>query len=485
MLSLAFIFLYSIAQAYIAYRYMVDQACSKLPLSAMNDYPNVTIQLPVYNELYVVERLIDCVAKINYPPEKLEIQILDDSTDETKQVIAGRVKQLHGRGVDIVHIHRENRAGFKAGALREGSKTAKGEFIAIFDADFLPTESFLMQTLPQFYEERIGMVQTRWEHINREFSLLTRLQAFALDAHFRVEQTGRNASGCYINFNGTAGIWRKACIVDAGDWQDDTLTEDLDLSYRAQLRGWKFKYLEEVSSPAELPPVMSAFKSQQYRWNKGAAETARKHLKTVITSPMPLKVKWQAIFHLLNSGVFIAVLVSAICSIPLLHFKSVFPEVRNLYSWLSIFLVSFIVVCWVYFLVSRAYFITIGSTIKHYIRYFPLFLSVSMGLSLHNAIAVAEGYFGVKTPFVRTPKFNLKTGERLTGMNKYLSSKLSWLMVFELIMVCYFSYGIYFAFSRNEYAMLPFHFMLVAGYSIICFYSLTGFKLSKHQQTKT
>ncbi|NNK29571.1 MAG: glycosyltransferase, partial [Flavobacteriaceae bacterium] len=266
-IALILIFLYSLAQLNLLVNYLSDkrrnQEAPKYNLLDPKEIPFVTIQLPIYNEEYVVERLLDNIAKIKYPKSKLEIQVLDDSTDDSVTETATRIKALQDKGLDIQHIRRENREGFKAGALKEGLKVAKGEFIAIFDADFLPDSDWLKKTVIYFKDEEIGVVQTRWGHINRDYSTLTRIQAFALDAHFTLEQVGRNSKGHFINFNGTAGIWRKACILDAGNWEGDTLTEDLDLSYRAQLKNWKFKYLEDVETPAELPVVISAARSQQ------------------------------------------------------------------------------------------------------------------------------------------------------------------------------------------------------------------------------
>lgn len=278
-LCMVFIMLFSLVQLHLAfvYRKTRKREDNKIDSGKSNlDYPIVTIQLPLFNEKYVAERLLDSVIEIDWPKDALEIQILDDSTDETSDIIQAKLEEEKFQDFDILHIKRKNRKGFKAGALQLGMKASKGEFIAIFDADFMPHQSFLLDTMKEFENPAIGMVQTKWEHLNKDFSLLTKLQAFGLNGHFRVEQTGRNEAGSFINFNGTAGIWRKECIVEAGGWQSDTLTEDLDLSYRAQMNGWKFKYLEDVPSPSELPVIMSAVKTQQYRWTKGGAETAKK-----------------------------------------------------------------------------------------------------------------------------------------------------------------------------------------------------------------
>ncbi|HAI41824.1 MAG TPA: glycosyl transferase family 2, partial [Maribacter sp.] len=320
-MSLLLIFFYSLAQLNLLINYLSqkrqNQTAPKFNLLDPKEIPFVTIQLPVFNEEYVMDRLLENIAKIEYPKSKLEIQVLDDSTDDTVIATAASIAKLQETGLDIQHITRTDRSGFKAGALKEGLKIAKGEFIAIFDADFLPAADWLKKTVIYFKDEEIGVVQTRWGHLNRDYSTLTKIQAFALDAHFTLEQVGRNSKGHFINFNGTAGIWRKECILDAGNWEGDTLTEDLDLSYRAQLKNWKFKYLEDVETPAELPVVISAARSQQFRWNKGGAENFRKTVWSVITAKnIPFKTKFHGVMHLLNSSMFLCVFLVAILSIP-------------------------------------------------------------------------------------------------------------------------------------------------------------------------
>ncbi len=468
-LSLLFILLYSLTQGYLAFSYLrLKKINTPNGFSASPDIPFVTVQLPVYNELYVVERLIDAVSNLDYPAEKFEIQVLDDSDDETYSIAAARISHWKNKGIQIHHIRRESRTGYKAGALKEGLKTATGAFIAIFDADFVPHPDFLKRALVPFQNNpNTGMVQTRWTHLNKNNSLLTRAQAFTIDAHFHIEQTGRHGTGCFINFNGTAGIWRKTCIIDAGNWHTDTLTEDLDLSYRAQLKGWQFVYLENTTSPAELPPIMSAVKSQQYRWNKGGAETARKLWIPLLKAHLPFKVKWNGSFHLLSSAVFIAVFLSAVCSIPLLHFKTMFPQYRGMYAWLSVFLISFIIVAWIYYIVCRQQQGGVHFSWKRYLKEFPLFLSFSMGLSLHNAIAVLEGYAGRKTPFIRTPKFNAAK-----GINVYIQNKITLLSLMEVGLVFYFAYGVFFSFKSGDFTMLPFHLMLTMGFAIVSYYTL-------------
>jgi cellulose synthase/poly-beta-1,6-N-acetylglucosamine synthase-like glycosyltransferase len=437
------------------------------------ELPFVTIQLPLYNELYVVDRLIDSIAKFDYPKNKFEIQILDDSTDETVDIVAKKVEQYKKLGFDIYQHRREIRTGYKAGALKEGMEICKGEFIAIFDADFLPDPLFLKKTLPHFKDQKIGVVQTKWEHLNKDYSLLTRLQAFGLDAHFTVEQTGRNYGNHFINFNGTAGIWRKSCIKDAGGWEADTLTEDLDLSYRAQLKHWKFKYLEELGSPAELPAAMNALKNQQFRWTKGAAECTRKNLLKVLKNKeLPFNTKLHALFHLMNSSIFICIVLLSVLSIPMLIIKNNFVEYKLLFKLGGFFISSVI-------FLSIYYFVSLSSGYKnklkafgHFIFLFPLFLSVSMGLSLHNAIAVIEGYMGKKSPFIRTPKFNILENKDVWQKNKYLVSSVSFLTVLEFIFTIYFLGGIVSAFYYNDFVLIPFHIMLFLGFGYVTFYSL-------------
>ena len=413
-ISLLLIFMYALAQLnllfnYLKYRNKPDNS-PKFDFTNPDEIPYVTIQLPVYNELYVMERLLENIAKIDYPKEKLEIQVLDDSTDESVETTAKHVKIIQDLGIDIQHIRRENRQGFKAGALKEGLKTAKGEFIAIFDADFLPKEDWLYQTIPYFKDPQLGVVQTKWSHINRNYSTLTKIQAFALDAHFTLEQVGRNSKGHFINFNGTAGVWRKECIYDAGNWEGDTLTEDLDLSYRAQFKNWKFKYLEKVETPAELPVVISAARSQQFRWNKGGAENFQKMIKRIILNKnSSFKTKVHSVLHLLNSSMFTFIFLVSVLSVPMLYIKNEYAHLKPYFYVMSFFVISSLIffVCY-WHMYKNVY----GSGFKNFIIYigaFFTFFSIAMGFSLHNTIAVLEGHFGKKSEFVRTPKFNILT----------------------------------------------------------------------------
>ncbi len=468
-LSLCYIFLFSMGQLHLTWIYH-RQKKAKQAAPTLTDLPIVTIQLPIYNERYVVERLLEAVARFDYPKEKLEIQILDDSTDETTAIILQKIESLRPLQLTIHLIHRENRVGYKAGALAHGFQLATGSFIAIFDADFIPPSDFLKKTLPYFQDERIGVVQTRWGHINKEYSLLTRLQAFGLDAHFSIEQVARSAAGSFINFNGTCGVWRTSCIADAGGWSFDTLTEDLDLSYRAQLKGWKFHYLEDVETQGELPIIMSAIKSQQYRWNKGAAETARKNFGSVVRSSFSLRNKLHGFFHLFNSSVFICLLLAGILSIPMLYIKQAHPQMEWLFNLGIIFLAGFLSITLFYWVATRRF--NPLHTRKIFWSLYPRFLIVSMGLSLHNGLAVLEGLIGRKTPFVRTPKFNLQHASDAWKSNVYIQRKINGLTIGEAVLCLYFIGGIIIGIQLKDYGLLLFHAMMALGFGGVFYYSL-------------
>jgi cellulose synthase/poly-beta-1,6-N-acetylglucosamine synthase-like glycosyltransferase len=482
-IALLLIFMYALAQLNLLFNYLSSKKskenCESFDFSKPEEIPLVTIQLPVYNEMYVMERLLDNIAKIDYPKDKLEIQVLDDSTDETIATTRAHVEALQATGLDIQHITRTDRSGFKAGALKEGLKVAKGEFIAIFDSDFLPETDWLKRTIPYFKDEKIGVVQTRWGHLNRNYSILTKIQAFALDAHFTLEQVGRNSKGHFINFNGTAGVWRKACIIDAGNWEGDTLTEDLDLSYRAQLKNWKFKYLENVETPAELPIVISAARSQQFRWNKGGAENFKKMLWRVLKSNnISTKTKVHGLLHLLNSTMFLNVLIVGVLSIPMLYIKNEYTHLKPYFYVMSFFVVSTIIffVCY-WFMYKNIY----GSGIKNFISYigmFFIFFSIAMGFSLHNSIAVLEGHWGKKSEFVRTPKFNINSIKDSWKKNKYIKKTVSIHVIFEGILMLYFAFGMYSAFivgnQGGDFGLFPFHLMLFLGFGYVFIKSLTS-----------
>ena len=478
-LSLVLIFAYSLAQLNLLFNYIKARKSKTehklLDLSNLDTIPEVTIQLPIYNEKYVVERLLLNISEINYPKSNLEIQVLDDSTDDSVQVTKAIIEELQTKGIDIEHIRRENRVDFKAGALREGLKTAKGEYIAVFDSDFMPKPDWLQKTIPFFDDKNVGVVQTRWGHINRDYSLLTKIQAFALDFHFILEQTGRNFGKHFINFNGTAGIWRKTCIIDAGNWQGDTLTEDLDLSYRAQLKNWKFKYLEDVETPAELPVVMSAARSQQFRWNKGAAENFKKFSWNLFKNKnIPLKSKLHSFFHLLNSSMFFIVLLLAVLSVPMLFIKSSHPELSLIFNLLTVFAVSTLIFFFCYW---QSYSRIHGRSIKDFFSFilmFFVFFSVAMGFSLHNTIAVLEGHLGKKSAFIRTPKFNLTQANNSWKKNIYLKNEISPSIIFELLLCFYFVFAIYSAFYTQDFGLIIFHIMLCFGFGFVSIKSLSS-----------
>lgn len=481
--ALALIFLYALAQLNLLFNYVrarkKNEDCPKFDLSNRNEVPYVTIQLPVYNEMYVMKRLLNNIARIDYPNERLEIQVLDDSTDESFEENAAQIKKLQESGLDIQHVTRENRIGFKAGALKEGLKIAKGEFIAIFDADFLPGKNWLQDTIPYFKNPEIGVVQTRWGHINRDYSILTRVQAFALDVHFTLEQVGRNSKGHFINFNGTAGVWRRECIINAGNWEGDTLTEDLDLSYRAQLKNWKFKYLEEVETPAELPVVMSAARTQQFRWNKGGAENFQKmSWKVLKNKNTSYKTKIHGIIHLLNSTMFLIILIVAVLSIPMLYIKNEYAHLSTYFIVMSFFVISTLIFFICYWFTYRNIY---GGGISRFVEYvgmFFVFFSVAMGFSLHNSVAVLEGHFGKKSEFIRTPKFNINTLNDSWKGNKYLNKKISPHVILEGILMLYFAFGMYSAFvvgdHGGDFGLFPFHLMLFIGFGYVFFKSLAS-----------
>ena len=469
------IFYYSVVQVSLAVAYVRTRKKRFLeiaPIFDLTNAPKVTVQLPMYNEMYVAERIIEKTAELNYPRDKFQIQVLDDSTDETKEIIANKVKELAAKGIDIIHIHRTDRTGYKAGALDSAMDKVSGEFIAIFDADFVPDTDFLLKTIPYFQDGKIGVVQTRWGHLNKTYSMLTELQAFGLNGHFAIEQGGRSANGHYINFNGTAGIWRKSCIADAGGWEHDTITEDLDLSYRAQMKGWQFKYLEDVISPAELPITMSALKSQQHRWMKGGAEVFMKMWRRLVKNPnVRFTDKVHGLAHLFNSTVFVFILCLSVLSLFVLHIKDSFSDLNFVIQFGSFFIISTIFLAYYYWFSYRDKKGKTGSDILRFTARFFQFLTVSMALSLSNAVAVIEGYLGIKSSFVRTPKFNVSKKEEFQG-NKYDKKSLSITNIMEGILMVVFGFTAINRALYGDFGMVPFHLMLTIGYGVIFFSTL-------------
>ena len=481
--SLIVIFLYAIAQFNLLINYMSEKSKSKKLIqwdfNKRDEIPFVTIQLPIYNELYVIERLLNAVEKIKYPHDKLEIQVLDDSDDDSVELTKKLIHKIKNTGIDIVHLKRKNRFGFKAGALKEGLKKSKGEYVAIFDSDFVPNPNFLIKTVPYFKNIKVGMVQTRWGHINRDFSILTKVQAFGLDGHFTLEQVGRNYKNHFINFNGTAGVWRKSTIIDAGNWECDTITEDLDLSYRAQLKDWKFIYLEKIITPAELPVVISAVRSQQYRWNKGGAENFRKNIHNVLKSnKLSFKTKFHATFHLLNSTMFLNIFLIGFLSVPMLYIKNEWIELAWYFNISSLFILSTLMfyVCY-WFLHKQKYGSGIASIFDYTLR-FLAFYSITIAFSAHNSIAVIKGHLGIKSPFIRTPKFNLDNKKTLI-QNRYLEKSINKYTIIEALMSLYFLFGLYSAFNVGEngdFGLFPFHLLLFLGFGFITIKSFIEIK---------
>lgn len=432
------------------------------------DLPKVTIQLPMFNEYFVVERLISSVCAIKYPQDKLEIQVLDDSTDDTVNLCQSLVKSYQEKGFNIKYIHRTDRTGYKAGALKYGLDFAEGEYVAIFDADFVPNPDFLLKTVPHFTNPNIGMVQTRWEHLNEEYSFLTRAQALALDGHFVLEQQVRNKAGFFINFNGTAGIWRKSCIYDAGNWQPDTLTEDLDLSYRAQLKGWKFIYLNDVTSPAELPADINALKTQQFRWTKGAVETAIKMLPRVMKAKLPWKVKSECFVHLSSNIVFPFIILVALLNVPIVVIKNTFEGFDTFYSFMSIFVLASISTLLFYTFAQKA----IHLDWRRRLLLFPVFLAGSMGFAVNNTKAVLEALIRKRSGFVRTPKEGVVGTTAKPKAKKYIQKKISWTVFVELFLAFYFLIGIGISAYHLEIAAIPFQLLFLMGFGTVGYMSL-------------
>jgi cellulose synthase/poly-beta-1,6-N-acetylglucosamine synthase-like glycosyltransferase len=421
--------------------------------------PMVTVQLPLYNEYYVAERLIDAVTALEWPRHRLEIQVLDDSTDDTVARVATLVARRRAEGFRIVHRHRAHRTGFKGGALREGLAAASGEFVAVFDADFLPPPGFLAATIPHFADPAVGMVQTRWGHLNAEGSLLTRVQAMALDGHFLIEQTARNRSGAYINFNGTAGIWRRRAILDAGDWQDDTLTEDLDLSYRAQMAGWRFVFLPGVVCPAELPVDIDGFKGQQFRWAKGSVQTARKLLPTLLRSNAGAFVKLQAVIHLTNHAVYPLLLALSLLSLPVLVLHEHHPELKPYVTVATLFIVASIGHPVLYLTAQER----LGAGWKNRLVLMPVLIAVGMGIALNNVRAVIEALAGRPSGFNRTPKYDLRRPTDTWRDKRYRVPPSAWPVV-ELALGAWSATALGYAVFHGQWLATPFLALYTAGF---------------------
>lgn len=459
---------YGVHRYCIIYLFLKNRKKETKPFSYFQELPIVTVQLPIFNEVYVVERLLRSVSELDYPREKLQIQVLDDSTDDTKDLTERCVAELQVRGFNVERKHRIDRTGFKAGALESGLASAAGDFVCILDADFVPQPDLLQKTIHFFTDPKVGMIQTRWGHLNRTYSLLTRVQAMFLDGHLLLEQTARSRSGRFFNFNGTAGLWRTSCIQEAGGWQHDTLTEDLDLSYRAQLAGWKFVFLPDVITPAELPVDMNGFKSQQHRWTKGSVQTCKKLLPTIWRSPLPLTLKVEATAHLTSN--FAYLLLACLCV--LLHPSVGGPQsgwLRMLLIDVPIFLTASLSVAAFYICAQRELH---PRTWMKEILLLPALLALGVGLSLNNARAVLEAVFNHESDFARTPKYGIERKKQSWRKCKYHPLK-SLLPLAEMGFALYFSYFIWFAISHGQYLSLPFLAMFQIGFLYVSVSSLS------------
>ncbi|HYU47619.1 MAG TPA: glycosyltransferase [Terriglobales bacterium] len=443
---------------YLYYKYKKNKTTE--PPGHFNDLPRVTVQLPIFNEQFVVDRLLDAVCKLDYPREQLDIQLLDDSTDETVEVARALVERYAALGHPVAYLHRDNRSGFKAGALAEGLKTAQGEFVAIFDADFVPPPDFLLNCIHHFTDPKIGMVQTRWTHINRNYSFLTEVEAILLDGHFVLEHSGRARSGVFFNFNGTAGMWRRIAIEEAGGWEHDTLTEDTDLSYRAQLKGWKFAYLQDVECPAELPVEMTAFKTQQARWAKGLIQVSKKILPKVFSSDAPRRVKVEAWYHLTANLSYPLMIVLSVLLLPAMIIRFYQGWFQMLYIDLPLFMASTFSISSFYLVSQKELF---PKTWLRALLYLPFLMALGIGLTVTNTRAVLEALVGKQTAFARTPKYRVESRKDKIGATKY-RKRLGWVPWIELLIGTYFALAVYYAIDNENYITVPFLFLFVIGY---------------------
>jgi cellulose synthase/poly-beta-1,6-N-acetylglucosamine synthase-like glycosyltransferase len=455
------------------------------PAEEFEDLPRVTVQLPIFNEQYVVDRLLQAACRLNYPREKLDIQLLDDSTDETVEVARGLVEHYAAQGFPITYIHRTNRAGFKAGALHEGLQVAKGEFVAIFDADFVPPPDFLLRIVHHFTDPKIGMVQTRWTHINRNYSFLTEVEAILLDGHFVLEHSARARNDVFFNFNGTAGLWRRQAIDDAGGWQHDTLTEDTDLSYRAQLNGWKFIYRQDVECPAELPVEMTAFKTQQARWAKGLIQTGKKILPRVLKSDQPFRVKLEAWYHLTANLSYPLMVVLSVLLLPAMVIRFYQGWFQMLYIDIPLFLASTFSISSFYLVSQRELF---PRRWPRALLYLPFLMALGIGLTVTNTRAVIEALIGKQSAFARTPKYRVESKKDKIQATKY-RKRLGWVPWIELLIGSYFALTVYYALQNENYLTVPFLMLFVVGYWYTGLMSLlqgrfSGMSLGAENHTK-
>jgi cellulose synthase/poly-beta-1,6-N-acetylglucosamine synthase-like glycosyltransferase len=451
---------YGIHRYWLVYCYTKHRANIPVKPAEPANWPKVTIQLPIFNERYVVERLVEAISRLDYPSSLLEVQLLDDSTDETQEVARACVERYSALGLQLHYLHRTNREGYKAGALADGLKSASGEFVAIFDADFQPSPDFLRLTLPYFSDRNLAMVQTRWTYLNRDYSALTEVESILLDGHFVIEHGARARSGRFFNFNGTAGVWRRKAIDDSGGWQHDTLTEDTDLSYRAQLRGWRFLYLPDIECPSELPVEMNSFKAQQARWAKGLMQTAKKILPRVLRADLPFGIKSEAFFHLTaNISYPLMVLLSTLL-LPAMIVRFYQGWVQMLLIDLPLFLASSCSISGFYLTAQRALY---PKSWTRKIVYLPFVMAVGIGLSVRNAKAVLEALFGVHSEFARTPKYRIE-GQAGTWQRKGYRNRAGWMPFVEVALGLYFAATVYYSIENGNYFTAPFLLLFVWGY---------------------
>jgi cellulose synthase/poly-beta-1,6-N-acetylglucosamine synthase-like glycosyltransferase len=458
---------YGFHRAHLVYLFWRHKGRYQQPPVAWTELPVVTVQLPMYNELYVAERLLESIAQLDYPKDKLELQVLDDSTDETVGIVASKIEELRARGFDITHAHRVDRTGFKAGALEQGMKTAKGDFLMVFDADFVPTPSIIKDLISHFTDPKVGMVQARWDHLNRDYSMLTRAQALMLDGHFVIEHIARNRSGRFFNFNGTAGIWRKTAIIDAGGWQHDTITEDMDLSFRAQIRGWRFVYVPEAVAPAEVPCEMNSFKGQQFRWAKGSAQTTKKILPMVLRADLPLRVKLEAVFHLTNNFAYLFLVALAILQLPNMLLRPKFDNPQLLLLDVPLFIATSGSIILFYLSTHHFLYRNVWDAAKR----LPLMMALGIGLSVNNSHAVLEGLFSRDAEFVRTAKHGITDKKQNWKKRKYKAG-VNIGTVVELLFGLYFVFTIGMAAYTGAYTSIPFLVLFMVGFLYVGLLSL-------------
>jgi cellulose synthase/poly-beta-1,6-N-acetylglucosamine synthase-like glycosyltransferase len=461
--------IYGLHRYAIVYLFLRNRKKLPKPLREFEILPRITVQLPIYNEMYVVERLLKAVNALHYPRELLQVQLLDDSTDETTKISADLVAKLQAGGLDIEHVHRTDRSGFKAGALEHGLKTCKGEFILILDADFVPSPDMLLKTVHYFTDPKIGMIQTRWGHLNRTYSLLTRVQAMFLDGHLLLEQTARSRSGRFFNFNGTAGLWRRTCIQDAGGWQHDTLTEDLDLSYRAQLNGWRFIFLADLVTPAELPVDMNGFKSQQHRWTKGSIQTCTKLLPTVWRAKLPLLIKLEATAHLTSNFAYLLLFFLCILLQPSMGGMGHGPgNWRTLLVDIAVFFSASAPAAVFYVCCQRELYPK--SWLKE-VMLMPALIALGIGLAVNNARAVLEALVGHQSEFTRTPKYGIERNTQSWKKSQYAPLKTV-LPFVEFAFALYFTYFIGRAVQQGQWLSIPFLALFQCGFGYVALCSL-------------